>query len=306
MNQRIERWQELSFGMFIHLGVYSMFGGVYRGEKITKGYSEQIMQFGAISKEEYLKKAREMHLECFHPDEIVSLAKKTGMTYLLFTSKHHDGFCMFDTKTTDFNVMKQTPFRKDMVSLLSEACKRQGLGFGIYFSLVDWNLGHEMDPDNWNKIPKDIEEVLCEQLEELMTGYGPLCEVWFDMSRPTLEQSKRYKAIVRKHQPLAMINSRIGHGEGDFITFWDNEIPEVSPEGPWQTPQSIYPETWGYRSWQEHEDPTKRAELLFRNYHSVISRGGNYLLNIGPKGDGSVSPFEVKVLEELSKYSGVL
>ncbi len=301
MNARIKAWQDLSFGMFIHLGVYSQFGGVYQGEKITQGYSEQIMQFAPIPKEKYLQMAQTMTLEAFEPDDIISLAKSAGMNYLVVTAKHHDGFCMYDTQTTSFNVVKQTPFAEDVIKKLADACRQQEMRFGVYFSLVDWNLGHDFDPNNFNSISREIEDILCRQLTELVCHYGELCELWFDMASPSLRQSLGFKSIVRKYQPMAMINGRIGNAQGDFITFWDNEIPEEAPDKPWQTPQSIYPETWGYRSWQVHEDPKKRADLLFRNYKSVTQRKGNYLLNIGPKGDGSVSDFERQVLIELGE-----
>lgn len=298
----ILRWRNLKLGMFIHFGVYSLFGGMYKGKKISTGYSEQIMQFAPVPKEDYLEMARTMSLKHFSPTEWTDLALETGMRYILVTAKHHDGFCMFETKTTDFHIVKQTPFGQDLIQILSEECKRKNIGFGLYFSLVDWNLGHDFDPNNLNTISPEIEEVLSEQLEELVTGYGELCELWFDMSSPTPNQSRRFKEIVRKYQPNTMINGRIGNGFGDFITCWDNEIPEIAPESPWQTPQSIYRDTWGYRSWRLHDDVEHRANIIISNYKSVTSRGGNYLLNIGPRGDGSVDPFEKEVLYRLGRY----
>lgn len=307
---RIKKWRSLGLGMFIHFGVYSAFGGMYKGKRVEAGYSEQIMQFARIPREEYIEAANAMELENFSAGEIVSLAKTAGFSYILFTAKHHDGFCMYDTRTTDFNIVKQTAFGKDIVALLADECRKQGLGFAVYFSLIDWNLGHDYDPNNLNEISTDIEEVLCEQLLELLTGYGDICELWFDMSSPTLRQSLRFKELVRKYQPDAMINGRLGNGEGDFVTFWDNEVPERPPASDvaWQTPQSIYPDTWGYREWQKRGDAAERAEVLARNYRYVRERGGNYLLNIGPRGDGSIDPFERKVLEifggEAADYTG--
>ncbi len=287
--------------MFIHFGVYSAFGGVYRGMRVTEGYSEQIMQFAPVPRSEYLEMARGMRLEKFSPHEIVSLAKDAGFSYIVVTAKHHDGFCMYRTETTGFNVVEQTLFADDVIALLSRECKNQGLGFGVYFSLVDWNLGHEYDPNNLNPISDEIEQTLCQQLTELMTRYGEICEVWFDMSSVTALQSRRFKEIVRTYQPCAMINGRIGNGEGDFITFWDNELPAYAPDAPWQTPQSIYPDTWGYRSWQKRGNAAERAGELAENYRYVRERGGNYLLNIGPRGDGSIDPFEREVITMFGK-----
>lgn len=300
--ESVRAWRERQIGLFIHFGVYSVFGGVYEGRKITEGYSEQIMQFAPIPKEAYLAAANTMDFAGFSAKEYVSLARRAEMNYILITAKHHDGFCMFDTKTTDFNIVKQTPYAKDLLAELSRECRTQGMGFGIYFSLVDWNLGHSYDPNNRNPIPKEIELPLCEQLKELVTGYGELCEIWFDMSTPTPEQSETFRGIVKQYCPSAMINGRIGNGKGDFITFWDNEIPTEAPDHPWQTPQSIYPDTWGYRSWRVHEDIETRSKRIIENYESVCSRGGNYLLNIGPKGDGSVDEFEREVLIRLGEH----
>src|SRR5699024_1855018 len=204
-----------------------------------------------ISQEKYETITQEFTLEKFDAKAIVSLAKKAGMKYIVATSKHHDGFCLFDTKTTDYNIVKSTPFGKDILKLLSDECQRQGIKFGIYFSLIDWHLGHQFDSNNNNLIPSAMENVIKEQLTELMTNYGEIVEVWFDMSHPTKKQSTEFSEIIRKYQPLAGINGRIWNNKGDFRTLEDNQIPSEVLEGIWQTPASIYHETWGYREWQE-------------------------------------------------------
>lgn len=295
---KIAAWQRLNYGMFIHWGLYSEIGGVWNEEPVTKGYSEQIQMWANIPESEYLKVAHDFTAENFDPDEICGLAKDAGMHYVLMTTKHHDGFCMFDTETTDYNIVQQTPYGKDPLKLLSEACERHGLKFGVYFSLVDWHQGHPFDEDNNNPIPASIEKVIEQQLKELMTNYGSICEIWFDMSHPTLEQSHKFINIVREHQPEAVINSRIWNNMGDFRTLSDNEVPSVHLDGAWQTPASVYNETWGYRAWQVRENLDEKVKELLKGFVG----GGNYLLNIGPRGDGSIVEFEAKALREIGAW----
>ncbi|NLY61498.1 MAG: alpha-L-fucosidase [Clostridiales bacterium] len=301
-DQRIAAWQRLQYGMFIHWGIYSQFGGVWNNEPVKEGYSEQIQMWANIPKEDYLQVARYFTAEKFNPKEICSLAKEAGMKYIVITSKHHDGFAMFDTATTDYNIVDSTLYKKDPLKELAEECRRQGLGFGVYFSLVDWSQGHTFDKRNCNPIPESMEPLIEQQLRELMTNYGSIVEVWFDMSSPTPEQSCKFANIVRELQPQAAINSRIFNNIGDFRTLGDNQVPDTTLDGPWQTPASIYHSTWGYRSWQVRDDFEGKVRELVTGLASITARGGNYLLNIGPRGDGSVVEFEADVLREIEAW----
>ncbi|MEU6678982.1 alpha-L-fucosidase [Streptomyces sp. NPDC046925] len=295
-------WQRLQFGMFIHWGLFSELGGVWKGKPVTKGYSEQIQMWADISEEEYLDVAQRFRPDRFDPKEICSLAKRAGMRYVVITSKHHDGFSMFDTDTTGYDVVDATPYKKDPLKALADECRGQGLKFGFYFSLVDWHQGHDFDGNNNNPIPASMEPVIEGQLRELMTNYGDIAEVWFDMSSPTAAQSRKFAGIVRELQPRAAINSRVWNNKGDFRTLGDNEIPAVALDGAWQTPASIYHETWGYRSWQKREDLPGKIKDLVGGLTGVRARGGNYLLNIGPRGDGSVVEFEADVLRGMGDW----
>nr|WP_052477791.1 alpha-L-fucosidase [Kibdelosporangium sp. MJ126-NF4]CEL14037.1 Alpha-L-fucosidase [Kibdelosporangium sp. MJ126-NF4]CTQ88403.1 Alpha-L-fucosidase (EC 3.2.1.51) [Kibdelosporangium sp. MJ126-NF4] len=299
---KMAAWQRLQFGLFIHWGVYSELGGVWQGKPVTKGYSEQIQMWANIPEADYRKVANGLRPDRFDPAAICSLAKQAGMRYVVITSKHHDGFSMFDTATTDYDVVDATAYGKDPLKLLSNECRRQGLGFGVYFSLVDWHQGHAFDGDNNNPIPASMEPVIEGQLRELMSNYGEISEVWFDMSAPTRAQSEKFAGIVRRLQPRAAINSRIWNNVGDFRTLGDNEIPSVPLDGTWQTPASIYHETWGYRSWQKREDLPGKVRDLVTGLTGVRARGGNYLLNIGPRGDGSVVEFEADVLRGIGDW----
>ncbi|MFC7678853.1 alpha-L-fucosidase [Paenibacillus sp. GCM10028914] len=301
-SERIAEWQRLRYGMFIHWGLYSEIGGVWNGEPVTKGYNEQIQMWANISEEDYLEVANKFTAEQFDAAEICKLARDAGMKYIVITTKHHDGFSMFNTATTDYNIVEKTPYGKDPLQLLAEECRNHGLKFGIYFSLVDWHQGHEFDGNNCNSIPESMEPIIEGQLRELLTNYGPIAEVWFDMSAPTLEQSQKFASLVHELQPEAMINSRIWNNGGDFRTLGDNEIPSVPLDGAWQTPASIYHSTWGYRSWQKREDLEGKTKELVQSLVSILARGGNYLLNIGPRGDGSIVEFEAEVLRGIGSW----
>ncbi|WP_210469807.1 alpha-L-fucosidase [Sporosarcina sp. 6E9] len=301
-DKRIAAWQRLQYGMFIHWGLYSEIGGIWNGKPVTKGYSEQIQMWANISEAEYLEVAKNFTAEKFNPEEICTLAKDAGMEYIVITSKHHDGFAMFDTATTDYGIVHRTPYGKDPLKLLADECLRQGLKLGFYFSLIDWHEGHAFDENNNNPIPTSMEPMIEGQLRELMTNYGPIAEVWFDMSHPTVAQSLKFAEIIHELQPEAIVSGRIWNNLGDFRTLADNQVPSSTLDGAWQTPASIYHATWGYRSWQERNDFSGKVRDLITGLTSVRARGGNYLLNIGPQGDGSLVKFESDVLRTMGEW----
>lgn len=301
-DEHIAAWQRLQYGMFIHWGLYAEIGGDWNGKPVTKGYSEQIQMWANISEEDYLEVAKNFKAEKFDPEEICTLAKDAGMAYIVITSKHHDGFTMFDTATTDYGIIHRTPYGKDPLKLLADECHRQGLKFGVYFSLIDWYEGHEFDENNNNSIPLSMEPMIEGQLRELMTNYGPIAEVWFDMSSPTERQSVKFAEIIHELQPATIVSGRVWNNIGDFRTLADNQVPSSTLDGAWQTPASIYHTTWGYRSWQERSDFQGKVRDLVTGLTSVRARGGNYLLNIGPRGDGSLVEFESDVLRAMGAW----
>lgn len=291
------QWKYLNYAMFIHYGLYSLLGGIYKGKKVTKGYSEQILSFAKIPKNEYEELASRFTCDNFNAAEIVSLAKKAGMKYLIITSKHHDGFCLFKTSTTTYNTYDRGA-KRDLVLELSEECKRQKIGFGIYFSWIDWHYKYALpiSKHNSDAITKKHFQYSLDQVRELCTNYGKLVEFWFDMGSPTLAQSQEMRELVKSLQPECYINGRIWNNQGDFVTTSDNKFPTKNLGSPWQLPGSIYPDTWGYREWQERGSVNEKANALFQDYARTLSLGGSYLLNIGPKGDGSIVEFEKDVL----------
>ena len=300
----VRQWQDRKFGLFIHFGLYSMLGGIWHGQKIDNGYSEQIMANAPIPQEQYAALARKFNPTRFDADAIVELAQQAGMKFIVITAKHHDGFNMFRTRLTDYNVVEATPYHKDVIAQLSQACRRHGMKFGVYYSSIDWHYPQASSylEGNSNPIPPAHEDFNVGQLQELATHYGPLSEIWFDMGKPTPAQSARFAQTVHAIQPDTMVSGRVFNYQGDFTVMGDNEVPQFVIDEPWQTPASIYPDTWGYRSWEARTNlPGKVAENILR-LAQVVSRGGNYILNIGPADDGSVVPFEAEVLRGVGEW----
>ncbi|WP_082987032.1 MULTISPECIES: alpha-L-fucosidase [Butyricimonas] len=296
-------WVSQKFSMFIHWGLYSELGGVWKGEPVRAGYSEQIQSFGRIPKAEYEAVAKRFNPEKWNADEVVALAKAAGMKSIVFTSKHHDGFCMYHSKYTKYNIVDATPFKRDVMKELSDACLRQGVKFAVYYSLIDWNFpGNGITPHNADAISPKHHEFSMKQVEEIMTNYGPVSEIWFDMGSLTAEQSKELYNLVTRLQPQCMVSGRLGNDRGDFAVMGDNKMPDHKIGVPWQTAASFFDETWGYRSWQNRGDLDAKINEKIGSLVKVVSRGGNYLLNIGPRGDGSVVEFERDALLAMGKW----
>ena len=297
-------WYGNKYSMFIHFGLYSHLGGVWDGQPVKRGYSEQIQSHAGIYGDVYSEIADEFNPVHFDADSIVALAKDAGMKSIVITSKHHDGFCMFRTSTTDYNSFDATPAHRDYIAELSEACRRGGIGFGLYYSLIDWHApcSAHITSHNADFITPEHHRLNLAQVTELVTGYGPISELWFDMGSLTPEQSKDLYDLVRKHQPDCMVSGRLGNGFYDFAVMSDNYVPEASLQTAWQSAASIFGATWGYRSWQKRENVEGKTREKLESLIRVVSRGGNYLLNIGPKGDGSVVPYERTVLEGIGAW----
>lgn len=297
-------WLADKYSMFIHFGLYSHFGGVYDGEPVRQGYSEQIQSFAGIFSDWYAAEAREFDPAAFDADQIAALAKDGGMRSIVFTSKHHDGFCMFDTKTTSYSSVAMMPSHRDFVRELSQACERHGLRFGLYFSLIDWNYPHAypISSHNADFITPEHHEFNKAQVMELLTNYGPISELWFDMGSLQPQQSRELYDLVKEIQPDCMVSGRLGNDFYDFAVMADNRLPESALQALWQSAASMFPETWSYRSWQERGSVEDKYAEKLRTLINVVAHGGNYLLNIGPASDGSIVPFEAEVIRLIGRW----
>ena len=303
-NGHPNEWHQNKYSMFIHFGLYSVYGGVYEGKPVTRGYSEQIQSFAGIFSDWYADTALQFNPTNFNADEIVALAKEAGMRSIVLTTKHHDGFCLFKTQTTDYNAYDSTPCKRDFVKELSDACQRGGINFGMYFSIIDWHYPHAYPISSHNSdfITPQHHEFNKQQVTELLSNYGKISELWFDMGSNTPQQSKELYELVHKLQPECMVSGRVGNGWYDFAVMADNTYPEGALQAPWQSAASMFNETWSYRSWQERGEVHTKAMEKLRSLINVVSHGGNFLLNIGPRGDGSVVEFESDVLKQIGAW----
>jgi len=303
-SEALRQWENRKYSMFIHWGIYSELGGVWNGQQISRGLSEQIQAHAGIYSDTYAQVAKRFNPARWNPDSVALLAKRAGMRSIVITSKHHDGFCMFHSKHTDFNVLDATPYKRDVLLELSEACARNGLKFGLYFSLIDWHYpqASPISSHNSDYITPEHFDFNKKQITELLTNYGPISELWFDMGSQSFEQSLEMRRLVHSLQPDCMIGSRLGNDMGDFMVMGDNQEPNYIIGAPWQSPASFFHETWGYRSWQERGSETDKTREKLASLIRVCSRGGNYLLNIGPRGDGSVVEFEQNVLLNIGRW----
>jgi len=308
-NKRMAWWREAKFGMFIHWGLYAVPAGVWKGTRVP-GIGEWIMQRARIPVKEYKQLAKHFNPVKFNAKEWVRLAKEAGMKWIVITAKHHDGFCMFDTKLTDYNIVKATPFKRDPLKELAEACREEGIKLGFYYSqTLDWyhpdGLGNDWDYDVAEKnFTKYLREYVKPHLRELLTNYGPVAVIWFDIGTPTPELSRELKKFVRELQPETIINGRIGgdarwaRGLGDYREMRDNQIPDQKIEDDWETPATIN-DTWGYKSYDHN---WKSAGNLIQRLVDIVSKGGNYLLNVGPTAEGEIPEACVQILKDVGRW----
>ncbi|MDR0815120.1 MAG: alpha-L-fucosidase, partial [Bacteroidales bacterium] len=210
--ETLQQWKGDKYSMFIHWGIYSELGGVWKGKQISYGLSEQIQAHAGIYSDVYAQVAKRFNPVLWNPDSVVLLAKQAGMRSIVITSKHHDGFCMFHSAHTDYNVVDATPYKHDVVGELSAACARHGLKFGLYFSLIDWHYpqASPISSHNSDIITPEHFEFNKKQIRELLTNYGPISELWFDMGSHSFEQSLEMRHLVHSLQPDCMIGSRLG------------------------------------------------------------------------------------------------
>ena len=302
----VAQFRSHPFGMFIHFGLYSAYGGVYKGQPVKTTYMEQIMGRAHIPRDEFMATAASFDLAKFDAEAICRLAQEAGMTQIVITTKHHDGFCMFRTKQTPRNIVRMGPTHRDPIAELAAACAKHKLALGLYYSIIDWSEGSGFDWNNDNPVTDELIAYDCAQLKELLTQYGPVSQLWFDMGHPTPAQSRRLAETVWRHQPACAVNGRVWNEQGDFITLGDNQISKGVVREPCQSPASIEHQTWGYCSWLPHPMEAKKKGLEKAGELSrVVSHGGCYLLNIGPKGSGEVDAYERETLQAVGAWMKV-
>jgi alpha-L-fucosidase len=302
---RMKWWRESRFGMFIHWGVYSVPAGTYKGEQV-KGIGEWIMNRGKIPVAEYRAFAKEFNPVKFNADEWVRTAKEAGMKYIVITSKHHDGFAMFDSKASDWNIVKSSPFGRDPLKELATACRKHGLKLGFYYSQAqDWNNGGAANGGKWDAAQEHnmddyIDKVAVPQVKEILTHYGEFPAVlWWDTPTDMTKERAEKLLPLLKLKPGIIHNNRLGGGyKGDTETP-EQFIPATGyPGRDWETCMTMN-DTWGYKS---YDNNWKSAEMLIRNLVDIASKGGNYLLNVGPTSEGLIPAPSVERLKEIGQW----
>jgi alpha-L-fucosidase len=304
---RLRWWQDAKFGMFIHWGLYAVPAGVYQGRSIPQ-IGEWIMYYAAIPIKEYEQFAPQFDPVDFNAAEWVSLAKRAGQKYLIITAKHHDGFCLWHTKQTDYNIVDATPFGRDILKELADECAKQDLQLGFYYSQTqDWHhpggYGNDWDFDPETKdFDGYIERFVKPQVRELLTGYGPLAVIWFDTPMViAVEQSRSLLDMVHDIQPDCLVSGRLGNGLGDYASVGDNQIPKTTMNLDWETPATMN-DTWGFKTNDHH---WKSSEELIHKLVDITSKGGNYLLNVGPTATGIIPQPSVERLEAMGTWLDV-
>jgi alpha-L-fucosidase len=301
---RLNWFREARFGMFIHWGLYAIPAGRWKGQAIP-GIGEWIQLRARIPNAEYEQLAKQFNPTRFDAEAWVSLAKRAGQRYLTITAKHHDGFCMYDSKVTEYDIVDATPFGRDPMKELAAACQRHGIMLCFYYSQTqDWHHpdGHANDWD-FDPAKKDFEgyvrEYVKPQVRELLTQYGPIGLIWFDtpliISR---ELSQELVDLVHEIQPACLVNGRIGNDIGDYAETRDNIVPEDLVQADWENPATIN-DTWGFKS-DDHN--WKSTETLIQKLVDIVSKNGNYLLNVGPTADGVIPQPSVERLEAMGRW----
>jgi alpha-L-fucosidase len=315
---RMAWWREARFGMFIHWGLYSVPAGTWDGKQIPS-LGEWIMNNASIPVADYKALAAQFNPTGFSAHDIVALAKSAGMKYIVITAKHHDGFAMFDSKANAFNIVAATPFHRDPLKELAEECRKQGIKLGFYYSQdQDWTApgasailrqNHDPVTHHWDKAQDgDFDTYLhtkaIPQIKELLSNYGEFpAVVWFDTPTANMTPARAAEIVALLNQhPNLIWNNRLGGGyKGDTETPEQTIPAQGFPGRDWESCMTIN-DTWGFKSYDTN---FKSTETLLRNLIDIASKGGNYLLNIGPDSHGIVPQAEVDRLHAMGAWLAV-
>ena len=306
---RMQWWRAARFGMFIHWGVYSVPAGVWHGTNVTRSGAEWIMNRGRIPFAEYQQLPAQFNPVKFDAAAWVDIAKNAGMKYIVITAKHHDGFAMFHSQASAFNIYDATPFKRDPLKELADACAAAGIKLGFYYSQAqDWNHpGGGAAGGHWDKaqdgdMDKFIDTVDIPQLKELFSNYGKVAVVWWDTPVGMTQERVEKILPLLKLQPDLISNNRLDAKKltGDYSTP-ENKIPTSSLTGDWETCMTMNG-TWGYRA---SDNKWKPAATLVHNLVDIASKGGNFLLNVGPTSEGLIPGPSVDRLAEVGAWMKV-
>lgn len=296
-------WQEARFGLFIHWGLYAQLAGEWNGVR-TESIGEWIMKRLDIPVADYEKLAADFNPVAFDAEAWVNLAKDAGMKYIVITAKHHDGFAMYHSQCSPYNIVDATPFRRDPMKELADACRKAGIRLCFYYSQAqDWHdpdgYGYGPVPDEQKNFTRYLEEKCIPQVREILTQYGDIGLIWFDTPMIMSEtDSRRVAQVVKEIQPDCLVSGRIGNQFGDYMSTGDNKIPALPYDGDWEVPATLN-DTWGYKYFDEN---WKTPEEVIRLLVKINSRGGNYLLNVGPDARGVIPEASAEILRTVGRW----
>ena len=304
---RLAWWREARFGMFIHWGVYSALAGEWRGQKV-EGYAEHIQRIAKIKRDTYLEEVvKPFNPASFNADEWVRAAKDTGMGYIIITAMHHDGVAMFDSKVDDYNVTKTSRFGRDPLRELKTACDEHGIKLGVYYShAIDWSLSGDPrfpEPNGPERRKACVDRKALPQMLELIRNYQPAI-LWGDTPHQNPQElNLQILAALRQEDPNLILNGRIaGSAHGDYHTTTDRPAEFAPMDAPEEQDWEGIPttnESYGYHAHDKsHKPPGHFIQLLAK----AAARGGNLLLNIGPKGDGTFAAEDREILAAIAKW----
>jgi alpha-L-fucosidase len=299
-------WREARFGLFIHWGVYAVPAGTYEGKRVG-GIGEWIMHNAQIPVATYKEYAKDFNPVKYDPDAWVRLAKQAGMKYIVITSKHHDGFALYDTEVTDWNVVDATPYGEDLLKPLAEACRKHGMRLGFYHSQAqDWchpggaAAGGRWDPAQEGDMDEYIRTIAAPQVREILSNYGDIAVLWWDTPVGMNKERADMLLPLISLQPGIITNNRLGHYRGDLQTP-EQHIPATGLDFDWEACMTMN-DTWGFKS---YDDNWKSPETLIRNLVDIASKGGNYLLNVGPTAEGEIPQPSVDRLKAVGAWMEV-
>ncbi|WPJ96209.1 alpha-L-fucosidase [Coraliomargarita algicola] len=305
--ERGQLFNDGNYAMFVHWGLYSTLANKVDG-KTYYGIGEWIMnpRMADIPVEAYMQLPASFNPTEFDAKALVQLAKDAGMKYIVITAKHHEGFAMYDSACSDFDIVDATPYGQDPLKALSLACEEAGIGLGVYYShFQDWTApgggrGPKVDAEGNAVSFEDYFVNKClPQIDELTSNYGPLELIWFDTPASiSKEHVEQLIAVVRKNQPKALINGRAGHGLGDYQGLGDMEVPLRNVPGMWESVDTIN-DSWAY-AW--YDENWKSPKEILRRLIGTVARGGTYMLNVGPRGDGSVPERSARTLRSSGEW----